>query len=57
MLVTNLHLSELIPAEMLHSIMVLSETLNRVVHGEKMTTEEAHSSLETGKVVLKKLEP
>ncbi len=57
MLVTNLHLSELIPTEMLHSIMVLSETLNRAVHGEKMTTEEAQRSLETGKVVLKKLEP
>src|SRR6202166_1549849 len=51
MLVTNLHLSELIPTEMLHSIMVLSETLNRAVHGEKMTTEEAQRSLETGKVV------
>jgi len=50
MLVTNLHLSELIPTEMLHSIMVLSETLNRAVHGEKMTTEEAQRSLETGKV-------
>jgi predicted nuclease of restriction endonuclease-like (RecB) superfamily len=57
MLVTNLHLSELIPTEMLHSIMVLSETLNRAVHGEKMTTEEAQRSLETGKLVLKKLEP
>ena len=57
MLVTNLHLGELIPTEMLHSIMVLSETLNRAVHGEKMTTEEAQRSLETGKVVLKKLEP
>jgi predicted nuclease of restriction endonuclease-like (RecB) superfamily len=56
MLVTNLHLSELIPTEMLHSIMVLSETLNRAVHGEKMTTEEAQRSLETGRVVLKKLE-
>jgi hypothetical protein len=36
--------------------MVLSETLNRAVHGEKITSEEARHSLETGKVVLKKLE-
>jgi predicted nuclease of restriction endonuclease-like (RecB) superfamily len=56
MLVTNLHLGELISTELLHNVMVLSETLNRAVHGEKITSEEARHSLETGKVVLKKLE-
>ena len=55
-LVTNLHLGELISTELLHNVMVLSETLNRAVHGEKITSEEARHSLETGKVVLKKLE-
>jgi len=55
MLVTNLHLNELISSELLHNIMVLSEALNRAVHGERMTAEEAHNSLEAGNVILKKL--
>ncbi len=55
MLVTNLQVSELISTEMLHSIMVLSETLNRAAHGERMTTEEAQQSLEVGTAVLGKL--
>lgn len=56
MLATNLHLNELISTELLHSIIILSDTLNRAVHGEKMTTEEAQRSLEAGMIVLKKLE-
>jgi predicted nuclease of restriction endonuclease-like (RecB) superfamily len=54
-LATNLHLAGQISTELLHSVMALSETLNRAAHGEKITSEEARHSLETGRAVLKKL--
>ena len=55
MLVKNLHLGGLISTELLHNVMALSETLNRAAHGEKIASEEARHSLETGRAVLKKL--
>jgi hypothetical protein len=36
MLATNLHGSDLISTELLHNIMILSDTLNRAVHGERL---------------------
>jgi predicted nuclease of restriction endonuclease-like (RecB) superfamily len=56
MLATNLHGSDLISTELLHNIMILSDTLNRAVHGEKISIQRAQHSLETGKIILAKLE-
>jgi predicted nuclease of restriction endonuclease-like (RecB) superfamily len=56
MLATNLHGNDLISTEVLHNVMILSDTLNRAVHGEKITVQRAQHSLETGRVILKKLE-
>ncbi|HWO40096.1 MAG TPA: PDDEXK nuclease domain-containing protein [Candidatus Acidoferrum sp.] len=56
MLATNLHGSDLISTELLHNIMILSGTLNRAVHGEKISIQRAHQSLETGRIILAKLE-
>ena len=55
MLVTNLHLHELVSSELLHPIMVLSQALNRVVHGQKISPEDAQQTLEAGKAVLEQL--
>jgi predicted nuclease of restriction endonuclease-like (RecB) superfamily len=56
MLATNLHGSHLISTELLHNIMILSDTLNRAVHGEKISIQRAQRSLETGRIILAKLE-
>jgi len=56
MLATNLHMHDLISTEMLHNLMVLSRTLNRAVHGEQITIEQSQQSLETGRIVLAKLD-
>lgn len=56
MLATNLHLHELLSTELLHNIMILSRTLNGAVHGENLTVEQARQSLETGRVILGKLD-
>lgn len=56
MLATNLHGSDLISTELLHNIMILSDTLNRAVHGEKISIQRAQQSLETGRIILAKLE-
>ena len=37
LLASNLHGDDLITTELLHNIMILSDTLNRAVHGEKIT--------------------
>ena len=55
MLATNLHGNDLISTEVLHNVMILSDTLNRAVHGEKITGQRAQHSLETGRVILMKL--
>jgi hypothetical protein len=55
MLATNLHMHDLISTELLHSLMILSRTLNRAVHGEQVTIEQSQQSLETGRIVLAKL--
>lgn len=55
MLITNLHLHELIPTELLHTVMLLSEDLNRAVHGQNISLEEAQRILEAGKAVLERL--
>ena len=55
MLATNLHGNDLISTEVLHNVMILSDTLNRAVHGEKITGQRAQDSLETGRVILTKL--
>jgi hypothetical protein len=55
MLATNLHGNDLISTEVLHNVMILSDTLNRAVHGEKITGQGAQHSLETGRVILTKL--
>jgi hypothetical protein len=55
MLATNLHGNDLISTEVLHNLMILSDTLNRAVHGEKITGQRAQHSLETGRVILTKL--
>jgi hypothetical protein len=47
MLITDLHLHEL-PTELLHAVMVLSDVLNRVVHGWRFRLEEAQRTLEAG---------
>jgi predicted nuclease of restriction endonuclease-like (RecB) superfamily len=57
MLATNLHGSDLISTELMHNIMILSDTLNRAVHGEKISIQRAQESLETGRVILEKLDP
>jgi predicted nuclease of restriction endonuclease-like (RecB) superfamily len=56
MLATNLHGNDLISTEVLHNVMILSDTLNRAVHGEKITGQRAQDSLETGRVILTKLD-
>ena len=56
MLATNLHGSDLISTELLHNIMILSDTLNRAVHGEEISIQRAEQSLETGRIILAKLE-
>jgi predicted nuclease of restriction endonuclease-like (RecB) superfamily len=56
MLATNLHLHEFLSTELLHNIMLLSRTLNEAVHGENLTVEQARHSLETGRVILAKLD-
>jgi predicted nuclease of restriction endonuclease-like (RecB) superfamily len=56
MLATNLHLHEFLSTELLHNIMLLSRTLNEVVHGENLTVEQARHSLETGRMILAKLD-
>jgi hypothetical protein len=44
MLATNLHGNDLISTELLHNVMILSDILNRAVHGEKITGQRAQSS-------------
>jgi len=56
MLATNLHMHDLISTEQLHNLMILSRTLNRAVHGELISVEQAQQSLETGRTVLAKLD-
>jgi hypothetical protein len=56
MLATNLHLHEFLSTELLHNIMLLSRTLNEVVQGENLTVEQARHSLETGRMILAKLD-
>ena len=56
MLATNLHGNDLISTEVLHNVMILSDILNRAVHGEKITGQRAQNSLETGRVILMKLD-
>jgi hypothetical protein len=56
MLATNLHGNHLISTEVLHNIMILSGTLDHAVHGEKITAEQARSSLEAGRIILTKLD-
>jgi predicted nuclease of restriction endonuclease-like (RecB) superfamily len=56
MLATNLHGNDLISTEVLHNVMILSDTLNRAVHGGKITGQRAQHSLETGRVILTKLD-
>ena len=55
-LATNLHFNELLSTELLDSIIHLSQALNRAVHGENPTIQEVKGSLESGKVVLTKLD-
>jgi len=55
-LASNLHGDDLITTELLHNIMILSDTLNHAVHGEKMSIQRAQQSLETGRLILAKLE-
>jgi predicted nuclease of restriction endonuclease-like (RecB) superfamily len=55
LLASNLHGDDLISTELLHNIMVLSDTLNRAVHGEKISIQLAQQSLETGRIILEKL--
>jgi predicted nuclease of restriction endonuclease-like (RecB) superfamily len=56
LLASNLHGEDLITTEMLHNIMILSDTLNRAVHGERIGIQRAEQSLETGRIVLTKLD-
>jgi predicted nuclease of restriction endonuclease-like (RecB) superfamily len=56
LLASNLHGDDLITTELLHNIMILSDTLNRAVHGEKISIQRAQQSLETGRLILAKLE-
>jgi hypothetical protein len=56
LLASNLHGDDLITTELLHNIMILSDTLNRAVDGEKMSIQRAQQSLETGRLILAKLE-
>jgi hypothetical protein len=56
MLATNLHGNDMISIEVLHNVMILSDTLNRAVHGEKISIQRAQQSLETGRLILAKLE-
>jgi predicted nuclease of restriction endonuclease-like (RecB) superfamily len=55
LLASNLHGDDLITTELLHNIMILSDTLNRAVHGEKISIQRAQQSLETGRLILMKL--
>ncbi len=50
MLATNLHGNDLISTELLHNIMILSDTLNRAVHGEKISIQRAQQSLQKGEL-------
>ena len=56
LLASNLHGDDLITTELLHNIMILSDTLNLAVHGEKISIQWAQQSLETGRLILAKLE-
>jgi hypothetical protein len=56
LLASNLHGDDLITTELLHNIMILSDTLNRAVHGETISIQQAQQSLETGRLILTKLE-
>lgn len=56
MLATNLHMHDLISTELLHSLMILSRTLNRAVHGELISVEQAQHSLESGRTIMAELE-
>jgi predicted nuclease of restriction endonuclease-like (RecB) superfamily len=56
LLASNLHGDDLITTELLHNIMILSDTLNGAVHGEKISIQRAQQSLETGRLILAKLE-
>jgi hypothetical protein len=56
MLATNLHGNHLISNELLHKVMILSDTLNRAVHGENIGIQRAQQSLETGRIILSKLD-
>jgi predicted nuclease of restriction endonuclease-like (RecB) superfamily len=56
LLASNLHGDDLITTELLHNIMILSDTLNRAVHGEKISIQRGQQSLETGRIILAKLE-
>lgn len=56
LLASNLHADQIISTELMHNILILSDSLNRAVHGEKITIERATQSLETGKAIFAKLD-
>jgi hypothetical protein len=55
MLVMDLHLHEPVSTELLHAVMVLSDVLNRVVHGQRISLEESQRTLEAGNALLAEL--
>jgi hypothetical protein len=55
MLITDLHLHELVSTEFMHAVMQLSDVLNRVVHGQRISLEEAQRTLEAGNALLTEL--
>jgi predicted nuclease of restriction endonuclease-like (RecB) superfamily len=55
MLITDLHHHELMSTELMHAVIHLSDVLNRVVHGQRISLEEAQRTLEAGNAVLKEL--
>jgi predicted nuclease of restriction endonuclease-like (RecB) superfamily len=54
-LASTLHLHEHISTELLHKIIVVSEGLNRAVHGERMSPEAAERGLALGREILHEL--
>jgi predicted nuclease of restriction endonuclease-like (RecB) superfamily len=56
MLASDLHSGDYISTELMHNILILSDSLNRAVHGEKITSQRAKQSLETGSLILQKLD-
>ena len=55
MLVTNLQLHEIVSSELLHTVMVVSQAHNGVVHGQKISPEDAQRTVEAAKAVLEQL--